>query len=71
MLINYFNSYQSGICLIEQHSTCELIEKLYKLVQDARYIIIMNNNLSDLNIKWIKVLHKDIPFSIIHNTYQP
>ncbi|CAI2188176.1 17175_t:CDS:2, partial [Funneliformis geosporum] len=37
----------------------------------ARRIIIMDNDLTDLNIEWIKALHKDKPFSIIHNTYQP
>jgi len=31
----------------------------------------MDNDLTDLNIEWIKALRKDIPFSIIHNTYQP
>jgi len=31
----------------------------------------MNNDLTDLNIEWIKPLRKDRSFSIIHNTYQP
>src|SRR5687767_4348099 len=31
----------------------------------------MDNDLNNLNIEWIKPLRKDIPFSIIHNTYQP
>src|SRR6185437_12586602 len=31
----------------------------------------MDTDLTDLNIEWIKALRKDIPFSIIHNTYQP
>src|SRR5256884_8226419 len=30
----------------------------------------MDNDLTDLNIEWIKTLCKDKPFSIIHNTYQ-
>ncbi|POG70163.1 hypothetical protein GLOIN_2v1776239 [Rhizophagus irregularis DAOM 181602=DAOM 197198] len=47
------------------------IEKLYKLIQDARRIIVMDNDLTDLNIEWIKALRKDRVFSIIHNTYQP
>jgi hypothetical protein len=47
------------------------IEKLYKLIQEARHIIVMDNDLTDLNIEWIKALCKDIPLSIIHNTYQP
>ncbi|CAI2194838.1 5324_t:CDS:2, partial [Funneliformis geosporum] len=47
------------------------IEKLYKLIQEARRIIVMDNDLTDLNIEWIKTLRKNIPFSIIHNTYQP
>ncbi|CAI2194409.1 17331_t:CDS:1, partial [Funneliformis geosporum] len=37
----------------------------------ARRIIVMDNDLTDLNIEWIKALRKDKPFSIIHNTYQP
>src|SRR5688572_5208044 len=50
------------------------IERLYKLIQliqDARRIIVIDNDLTNLNIEWIKPLRKDIPFSIIHNTYQP
>ncbi|CAI2187373.1 6633_t:CDS:2, partial [Funneliformis geosporum] len=47
------------------------IEKLYKLIQEAKRIIVMDNDLTDLNIEWIKTLHKNIPFFIIHNTYQP
>ncbi|RIA93977.1 hypothetical protein C1645_818745 [Glomus cerebriforme] len=31
----------------------------------------MDNDLTDLNVEWIKALRKDISFSIIHNTYQP
>ncbi|GBC01936.1 hypothetical protein RclHR1_00440002 [Rhizophagus clarus] len=46
------------------------IEKLYKLIQDARRIIVMDNDLTDLNIEWIKAFRKDRVFSIIHNTYQ-
>ncbi|CAI2189843.1 15688_t:CDS:2, partial [Funneliformis geosporum] len=45
--------------------------KLYKLIQEAKRIIVMDNDLTNLNIKWIKALHKNIPLSIIHNTYQP
>ena len=30
----------------------------------------MDNDLTDLNIEWIKPLRKDRPFSVIHNTYQ-
>src|ERR1043165_10297471 len=30
----------------------------------------MDNDLTDLNIEWIKVLRKDKLFSIIHNTFQ-
>ncbi|PKK58056.1 hypothetical protein RhiirC2_796941, partial [Rhizophagus irregularis] len=48
-----------------------IYRKLYKLVQDARRIIVMDNDLTDLNIEWIKALRKNMPFSIIHNTYQP
>ncbi|GES73971.1 putative helicase [Rhizophagus clarus] len=31
----------------------------------------MDNDLTDLNIEWIKALRKDKLFSIIHNTYHP
>jgi hypothetical protein len=61
----------SIIAQAQSHLAGQSIEKLYKLVQDARCIIIMDNDLTDLNIEWIKTLRKDIPFSIIHNTYQP
>src|SRR2546423_1699421 len=61
----------SIIAQTQSHLTGQSIEKLYKLVQDARCIIVMNNDLIDLNIEWIKVLCKDKLFSIIHNTFQP
>ena len=57
--------------IIAQAQVGQSIEKLYKLVQDARHIIAMDNDLTDLNIEWIKALRKDIPLSIIHNIYQP
>ncbi|CAI2182077.1 16655_t:CDS:2 [Funneliformis geosporum] len=61
------NNYKSQSYLVGQS-----IKKLYKLIQEARRIIVMdNNNLTDLNIEWIKAFRKDIPLSIIHNTYQP
>ncbi|RIA79639.1 hypothetical protein C1645_840227 [Glomus cerebriforme] len=50
---------------------CDIDKKLYKLVQDARRIIVMDNDLTVLNIEWIKTLRKDKQFSIIHNTFQP
>ncbi|CAJ0836503.1 15393_t:CDS:2 [Entrophospora sp. SA101] len=46
-------------------------EQLYKLIQEARRIIVMDNDLTDLNIDWIKSLRKGKQFSVIHNTYQP
>ena len=61
----------SIIAQAQSHLAGQSIEKLYKLIQEARHIIIMNNDLTDLNIEWIKPLHKNRPFSIIHNTYQP
>ena len=60
----------SIIAQTQSHLTGQSIEKLYKLVQDARHIIVMNNDLIDLNIEWIKALRKDKLFSIIHNTFQ-
>ncbi|RIA89143.1 hypothetical protein C1645_876918 [Glomus cerebriforme] len=36
MLTNYFNSYQSGICLIEQHSTCVYYTGKHKKEQFKR-----------------------------------
>ncbi|CAI2166628.1 17034_t:CDS:2, partial [Funneliformis geosporum] len=36
----------------------------------AKRIIVIDNNITDLNIEWIKTLYKDKLFSIIHNTYQ-
>jgi hypothetical protein len=61
----------SIIAQAQSHLAGQSIEKLYKLIQEARRIIVMDNDLTDLNIEWIKALHKDIPLSIIHNTYQP
>ncbi|CAG8497769.1 17482_t:CDS:2 [Cetraspora pellucida] len=46
-------------------------EHLYKLIHDARRIIVMDNDLTNLNIEWIKSLCKNKLFSVIHNTYQP
>ena len=60
----------SIIAQAQSHLAGQSIEKLYKLVQDARRIIVMDNDLTDLNIEWIKVLRKDKLFSIIHNTFQ-
>ncbi|GBB98928.1 hypothetical protein RclHR1_33640001, partial [Rhizophagus clarus] len=48
----------SIIAQAQSHLTRQLIEKLYKLVQDVRRIIIMDNDLTDLNIEWIKALRK-------------
>ncbi|CAI2190171.1 4456_t:CDS:1, partial [Funneliformis geosporum] len=59
------------IAQAQSHLAGQSIEKLYKLIQDARRIIIMDNDLTDLKIEWIKALRKNIPLSIIHNTYQP
>jgi hypothetical protein len=61
----------SIIAQAQSHMAGQSIEKLYKLIQEARCIIVMDNDLTDFNIEWIKTLRKDIPFSIIHNTYQP
>jgi Origin of replication binding protein len=46
-------------------------EHLYKLIHEARHIIVMDNDLTDLNIDWIKSLRKGKQISVIHNTYQP
>ncbi|RHZ80881.1 hypothetical protein Glove_131g53 [Diversispora epigaea] len=43
-------------------------EHLYKLIYDARRIIVMDNDLTDLNIEWIKSLQKSRQFSVIYNT---
>ncbi|GES73734.1 hypothetical protein GLOIN_2v1766623 [Rhizophagus clarus] len=51
--------------------TTRLNLKSYCDVDEARRIIVMDNDLTDLNIKWIKALRKDKLFSIIHNTFQP
>ena len=67
----WFDEIVSIIAQAQSHLIGQSIERLYKLIQDARRIIVMDNDLTDLNIEWIKHLRKDIPFSIIHNTYQP
>src|SRR3954454_20488914 len=61
----------SIIAQAQSHLAGQSIEKLYKLIQEARRIIVMDNDLTDLNIEWIKPLRKNRLFSIIHNTYQP
>ncbi|CAI2197545.1 3513_t:CDS:1, partial [Funneliformis geosporum] len=61
----------SIIAQAQSHLAGQSIEKLYKLIQEARRIIVMDNDLTDLNIEWIKPLRKDMSFSVIHNTYQP
>ncbi|GES85411.1 hypothetical protein GLOIN_2v1777834 [Rhizophagus clarus] len=61
----------SIIAQAQSHLAGQSIEKLYKLIQEARRIIVMDNDLTDLNIEWIKALRKGIPLSIIHNTFQP
>ncbi|RGB22736.1 hypothetical protein C1646_677621 [Rhizophagus diaphanus] len=61
----------SIITQAQSHLAGQSIEKLYKLVQDARRIIVIDNDLTDLNIEWIKALCKDKLFSIIHNTFHP
>src|SRR5256884_3195942 len=61
----------SIIAQAQSHLAEQSIEKLYKLIQEARRIIVMDNDLTDLNIEWIKALRKDKPFSVIYNTYQP
>ncbi|RGB32797.1 hypothetical protein C1646_762445 [Rhizophagus diaphanus] len=43
------------------------IEKLYKLVQDVRRIIIIDNDLTDLNIEWIKAFVR-INYSLLFTT---
>src|ERR1043166_5794249 len=62
----------SIIAQAQSHLAGQSIEKLYKLIQEARRIIVvMDNDLTDLNIEWIKPLRKERQFAIIHNTYQP
>ncbi|RHZ81903.1 hypothetical protein Glove_117g518 [Diversispora epigaea] len=46
-------------------------EHLYKLIHDARRIIVMDNELSDLNVEWIKLLRNGKKFSVIHNHHIP
>ena len=61
----------SIIAQAQSHLAGQSIEKLYRLIQEVRHIIVMDNDQTNLNIEWIKTLQKDLLFSIIHNTYQP
>ena len=61
----------SIIAQAQSHLARQLIEKLYKLVQDARCIIVMDNDLTDLNIEWIKALRKDKLFSLFTTLSNP
>ncbi|PKC58774.1 hypothetical protein RhiirA1_470457 [Rhizophagus irregularis] len=59
-------------CKCNKKCKCLLIHYdlwLDEIVCEAHYL--MDNDLTDLNIEWIKALRKDRVFSIIHNTYQP
>ncbi|RGB21736.1 hypothetical protein C1646_777383 [Rhizophagus diaphanus] len=48
------------VCQVQSHLAGQSIEKLYKLIQEAMRIIVMDNDLIDLNIKWIKALQLQI-----------
>lgn len=61
----------SIIAQAHTHLAGQSREDLYKLIQEARRIIVMDNDLTDLNIEWIKNLRRNKLFSVIHNTYQP
>ncbi|CAI2185292.1 14769_t:CDS:2, partial [Funneliformis geosporum] len=58
-------------CKCSKKCKCSPIQYDLWLDEIARRIIVMDNDLTDLNIEWIKALRKDKLFSIIHNTYQP
>ncbi|CAI2195154.1 6269_t:CDS:2, partial [Funneliformis geosporum] len=52
----WLNEIVSIIAQAQSRLAGQSIEKLYKLIQEARRIIVMDNNLTDLNIEWIKTL---------------
>ncbi|RGB24670.1 hypothetical protein C1646_772765 [Rhizophagus diaphanus] len=66
VLENLLDEIVSIIAQAQSRLVGQSIERLYKLIQEARQIIIMDNNLTDLNIEWIKPLRKDKPFSVIY-----
>ncbi|CAI2185961.1 7474_t:CDS:2 [Funneliformis geosporum] len=55
-LKSYCNINVSIITQAQSRLAGQSIEKLYKLIQEARRIIVMDNDLTDLNIEWIKIL---------------
>ncbi|CAI2192219.1 9578_t:CDS:2, partial [Funneliformis geosporum] len=61
-LKSYCNIDVSIIAQVQSYLAKQSIEKLYKLIQDARRIIVMDNDLMDLNIEWIKILRKNIQY---------
>ncbi|CAG8554560.1 3024_t:CDS:2, partial [Cetraspora pellucida] len=58
-------------CKCEKKYKCSPIPYDLWLDEIARRIIVMDNDLTDLNIDWIKSLRKGKQFSVIYNTYQP
>ncbi|GBC10685.1 hypothetical protein RclHR1_09820004 [Rhizophagus clarus] len=44
----------SIIAQAQSHLAGQSIEKLYKLIQETRRIIVIDNDLTDLNVEWIK-----------------
>ncbi|RHZ87770.1 hypothetical protein Glove_30g135 [Diversispora epigaea] len=50
-------------------NTGRLKEHLYKLIQEARCIIVMDNDLTDLNIGWIKSLRRAYHFLYINSMF--
>ncbi|RHZ54573.1 hypothetical protein Glove_426g16 [Diversispora epigaea] len=42
-----------------------------ELITQAERVIVLDNDLTDLNIEWIKGLRPNRKYSIIHNTYKP
>ncbi|CAG8648072.1 9423_t:CDS:2, partial [Paraglomus occultum] len=42
-----------------------------ELITQAERVIVLDNDLTDLNIEWIKGLRPNRQYSVIHNTYQP
>ncbi|RIB16654.1 hypothetical protein C2G38_2189319 [Gigaspora rosea] len=60
----------SVISQVHTHLAGRSREHLYKLIYEARRIIVMDNDLTDLDIEWIKNLQKDKQFLVIYNTHQ-
>ncbi|RGB24047.1 hypothetical protein C1646_773621 [Rhizophagus diaphanus] len=68
LVLSTHHSYSNAVCYYKTQPQIILrYQWQYKSIRPQEG----DNDLTDLNIEWIKALRKDKQFSIIHNTFQP